>query len=184
MRRSEPSPLIYLRPVHEPVPDRGLSEKSHQTDLSTQEEVRAQDAWLSCAHVHPRRTTGPESAAPQGPPPPHACASAVSAAASLSGRRFSEVRAHGGTGRNGRVRAWSLSNDGDGVRLGYSVARAKNAVQRNRVRRRLRAAVSGMLAELRGSDVIISATPDAADVPFTALQSDVKFAVQRACGHA
>lgn len=77
-----------------------------------------------------------------------------------------------------------MANGGEGVRLGYSVAKAKNAVQRNRVRRRLRAAVQSMISELVGSDVIVSATGEAACSPFDALRSDVQFAVRKAKSHA
>jgi ribonuclease P protein component len=66
---------------------------------------------------------------------------------------------------------------GDGVRVGFAVNRAVGgAVVRNRVKRRLRAAVRQELQSLQraGSwDIVVRATPRAADAAFDQLTTDL-----------
>lgn len=61
------------------------------------------------------------------------------------------------------------------ARVGITVTRKQgNAVERNRMRRRLRAVVRGISEELQpGSDYVIVARRDVLDAPFDALQAEL-----------
>jgi ribonuclease P protein component len=64
-----------------------------------------------------------------------------------------------------------------GIRVGLAVNRAVGgAVVRNRVKRRLREAVRALLPELErrsGCDIVVRATPRAADASFAELSADL-----------
>lgn len=65
-------------------------------------------------------------------------------------------------------------------RVGFAVSKAVgNAVVRNRVKRRLRAIVQ-KAEVLPGYDVVVSARPSAAEVPFQGLKADFLALLERA----
>lgn len=66
------------------------------------------------------------------------------------------------------------------MRVGFSVTGCKTAVQRNRVRRRIRSAVSRIAATLRGFDTVLSASATAATADFSTLSQDVEVAATKA----
>jgi ribonuclease P protein component len=66
------------------------------------------------------------------------------------------------------------------MRVGYSVTGCKSAVQRNRMRRRIRSAVAAIAATLRGFDTVLSAPASAAQTDFAALSQDVEVATAKA----
>jgi ribonuclease P protein component len=72
-------------------------------------------------------------------------------------RRFAAVRAGGVEVRSGGVRVRALANSLDVSRAGFSIVQARQAVVRNRVRRRLRAVVAPLLAGTPGVDVVVTA---------------------------
>lgn len=71
--------------------------------------------------------------------------------------------------------------DGEPVRFGFIVAKnVGNAVRRNRVRRRLKAASFDLLSSVRpGTDVVIRALPSANDVAWPELFSEVAAALTK-----
>ena len=71
--------------------------------------------------------------------------------------------------------------DGEPVRFGFIVAKnVGNAVRRNRVRRRLKAASFSLLPSVRpGTDVVIRALPSANDVSWPELYSEVEGALAK-----
>jgi len=83
-------------------------------------------------------------------------------------------------GRNGQIRAWTMDNGSDFMRVGFSVTGCKTAVQRNRVRRRIRSAVSRIASTLCGFDTVLSAPASADQVNFSALSQDVEIATAKA----
>lgn len=103
----------------------------------------------------------------------------------LRGRgRFAAVRRSEAAARKGPIGARALCNGLTPARAGFAVAQARTAVQRNRARRRLRAALLPMLDDLRGADIVMSA-PAAIDLmPFAQLQQDVTEAARRAVERA
>lgn len=73
----------------------------------------------------------------------------------------------------------SDTDEHSSVRAGFVVSKAVgNAVVRNRVKRRLRHAVAAQMTDWpAGTDVVVRATPKAADLDFAALGRDLSDAV-------
>jgi ribonuclease P protein component len=71
--------------------------------------------------------------------------------------------------------------DNTSVRFGFIVSKAVgNAVTRNRVRRRLKAASFELLETIApGTDIVLRALPGSAQAGWTTLQHDVRTAVER-----
>jgi ribonuclease P protein component len=71
--------------------------------------------------------------------------------------------------------------DNTPVRFGFIVSKAVgNAVTRNRVRRRLKAASYELLDTIApGTDIVVRALPGSAQAGWTTLQQDVRTAVER-----
>lgn len=95
---------------------------------------------------------------------------------------FDRVRT---TGRSAKVRHLAVNvvvaSDGLPVRLGMAVGKpVGGAVQRNLVRRRLRAIVAEVADQMSGTMVVIRAFPGAADVSF----AELRLSVQRALAQA
>ncbi|HZR15051.1 MAG TPA: ribonuclease P protein component [Acidimicrobiia bacterium] len=82
------------------------------------------------------------------------------------------------------VRAVCVSRHGDPPRVAYAVGRAAGtAVHRNRLRRRLRAAVHEERAALRaGAAYLVGAAPGAHGLDAATLRRDVAGALRRASG--
>ncbi|MGA3184901.1 MAG: ribonuclease P protein component [Candidatus Dormibacteria bacterium] len=102
----------------------------------------------------------------------------------LAGRgRFASVRTWRCVGRAGAVRVQAAPNGRDEARLGLSVPGMAGAVERNRVRRRLREAARG-LHDHHGYDLIVSADASALRVPFPVLRDQVETAARGAVARA
>lgn len=93
---------------------------------------------------------------------------------------FAALAARGRRARGALVRVTVVLDDPpDGVEAAYAIGRSVGpAVVRNRVRRRLRAA----LAELQPAPgrYLVGVTPDAADATYAALRADLAAALERA----
>ena len=99
----------------------------------------------------------------------------------LRGRaRFAAVRARGVEGRNGGLRVTLLPNGHDYSRAAVAVVRARGAVERNRARRRLRAAAGALLAAQPGYDVVVHARGDRPEETYATLLAGLAAAVGRA----
>lgn len=103
--------------------------------------------------------------------------------AAAGGRRFHNER----LSAQGLVRAAAASTDdapgdpaGDGLRIGFTITkRVGHATERNRIRRRLRAAVAQAAGDLpaRPADVVLVARRPALHAPFQTLIDDLRRAV-------
>ncbi|KQP42553.1 hypothetical protein ASF49_01495 [Methylobacterium sp. Leaf104] len=99
--------------------------------------------------------------------------------AAAGGRRFHNER----LSAQGLVRAAEPSLDGassDGLRIGFTITkRVGHATERNRIRRRLRAAVARAAGDLpvRPADVVLVARRPALHAPFETLVDDLRRAV-------
>jgi ribonuclease P protein component len=100
-----------------------------------------------------------------------------------SSRDFHRVRSTGARARSDGVTVWiAAGTPGGPARLGLT-ARSRSAVERNRIRRRLRAAWSEV--DLRpGRDVVIGADRAALEPAFQELVNHVKTALTRAEGRS
>ncbi|WP_082717029.1 ribonuclease P protein component [Microterricola viridarii] len=72
-----------------------------------------------------------------------------------------------------------------GARFGFIVAKTVGgAVQRNRVRRRLKAATFALLDQVpSGADVVIRALPGSSDISWDTVQSEVSTSLRRSSNH-
>ena len=102
----------------------------------------------------------------------------------LRGRgRFAAIRRVGVEARFGAVRVRALRNDLAWPRAGIVVLGARGAVERNRLRRRLRAAVRSSLP-VEGCDSVVSVHARAGAYPAADLWRDVAQALQAAAAKA
>jgi ribonuclease P protein component len=93
----------------------------------------------------------------------------------LSGRRqFAAVRAERAAAGTPALRVHLAANGLGHARLGFAIPKAAGgAVQRNTLRRRLRAALQPRRAELRGLDVVVSASAAALAMRFADLETEL-----------
>jgi ribonuclease P protein component len=159
-------------------------ESSHKANVSTQEGVPAQDSRVPGPDVDAGRPQCAQGAPPEGTEAPHTGRPALTNGGRLGGRgRFASVRTWRCVGRAGMVRVQAARNGRDDARLGLSVPGMASAVERNRVRRRLREAARGLHAH-RGFDLIVSTDATALRVPFSMLSSQIEVAARAAVDRA
>lgn len=176
---------ILAKPAPEAVTSarrRGNSE----THVSAQRPQTSEAPRLSASHVHPGRAGHPQGAPPQGPPPlvgltRHRNGGAVASPSRTRGvgrvrgrHAFGALRREGTRRRSGPITVTALRDPAaGGARVAYAVSRAVGgAVQRNRLRRQLRAIVRE--ADLEPGAYLVSAAPVAAELPFDALAAHVE----------
>lgn len=96
--------------------------------------------------------------------------------AAASGRRFHNER----LSAQGRIRVDDAAQAEDGLRIGFTITkRVGHATERNRIRRRLRAAVTQAAGDFpaRKADVVLVARRPALHAPFETLIDDLRRAV-------
>jgi ribonuclease P protein component len=90
----------------------------------------------------------------------------------LSGRRrIAAVRESGSEARSGVVRLRAAGGEVDVSRVAFSIPGAGGAVQRNRARRRLRAAITPLLLQYPRLDLVVSLPGSATEIPFPELHN-------------
>jgi ribonuclease P protein component len=157
-----------------------LREIHHQTDLPAQETLPAQDARLSRAHGDPGRQASPEIPTAKGPQTANAGRATLNRRHRLRGRgRFAALRTSGVDVRHGGLRLRAAGNGLAQSRVGFAIVGSRSAVERNLLRRRLRAAVADRLAEWPGTDILISVPGAWARRPYAALTGDLEQAWAR-----
>jgi ribonuclease P protein component len=130
------------------------------------EQPEAQEApGLSGSHAHPRRSSGAQGPAPARPHAPLGLTGRVRDRATFAALARAERHVEG------PLAVRFLPGDvGIPARVAYAVGGAGGAVARNRLRRRLRAAVARAEAQLdRGGAYLVSARGEALTMPFPAL---------------
>jgi ribonuclease P protein component len=106
-----------------------------------------------------------------------------------SQQTFRSLRRPDGRGRSGAVRAAFVAPDPVLTHpfplVAYTIGRRSgSAVQRNRMRRRLRAAVTVVSGELAPGSYLLGADPEVRVLPFPGLVAAVGEAMTRAAHHA
>ncbi len=119
------------------------SEDHNEAAVSAQRAQTGKEAWISFAHEHSWRTSrSPVS-------PPEGARSAVGVIGRLSGpAAFARLRTEGVRSGRGPIRLVSRPDPTQPPRIAFAIPRkVGNAVQRNRVRRRIRAVLSELERE-------------------------------------
>jgi ribonuclease P protein component len=93
----------------------------------------------------------------------------------LSGRRqFAAVRAERASAGTAALRVHLAANGLTHARFGFAIPKSVGgAVERNTVRRRLRAILEPRRDELAGLDVVVSTSPSALHLPFADLAAEL-----------
>ena len=160
---------------------RSVWENPHQADVPTQEKLSAQDARFPRAHGDTRRKAGSQGAPSQRPEALDACEHGVNRRHRLRGRgRFAAVRRAGVESRQGLVRVRVMPNGLEVFRAGLAVFGARTAVERNRARRVVRAALAPIAQGIAGFDAVVSFPARAGAVQPAALGRDLAGALESA----
>ena len=141
---SRGSPSLELLFLCCPTPQRSLLEDHYEAPISAQRSQACQEARLPLPDEHPRRSCRAAFSPPEGPRP------LVGVIERLSSRRsFVQLRADGVRSGRGPVRLVKRPDPATPPRFAFAIPRSVgNAVERNRIRRRIRA----ILADLTASD--------------------------------
>jgi ribonuclease P protein component len=150
-----------------------------EAHVPTEQAQARQESRVSSPHVDAGRPSHPQGPAPQGPP------QAVGLIWRLRGRQsFIALRRSGRRLRRGPITVtWAPGQPTEPPQVGFAVGRrVGGAVQRNRLRRRLRAIATEVAADLAPGAYLIGAAPPATTLPFRELRtivSDLLVAVSR-----
>lgn len=87
------------------------------------------------------------------------------------------MREFGSEARSGAVRVRALPGESAVSRVAFAVPGATGAVSRNRARRRLRAAITPVLMEHPGLDMVVSLPGRATEMPFQSLRGALSAAL-------
>ena len=153
-------------------------EADREAHVPTQQSEASEAARVPPTHAHPGRPSDRQIAAPQGPRPTVGLIGRISDRAT-----FDALRRAGRRARRGPVTVVYAPDPVD-VRVAYSVGkRLGPAVQRNRVRRRLRAALREVDTESGGlppGAYLVMAAPPASAASY----AELKRAIADACDAA
>lgn len=154
-------------------------ERGHEADVSTQSPPTRKDARLPRAHEDEGRAEGAQAASRQGPQTTHRVAGRFPRRERLTtGAEFQALFQRGRRiDRPALIVLWRETRDS--TRAGFAVSRQlKNAVQRNRARRRLREAYRAArdAAPMRVALVVVG-RPAALTEPFAALTGQLRGAL-------
>ena len=147
-----------------------------EEDVPAQQPEAQEEARLPAPDAHPRGSGGPRPSAREGPSP------AVRLIWRVRDRDAFRALAHGRRLRSGCLAVTRVPTAAGPPRVAYAVGRrVGNAVVRNRVRRRLRAATSAAAATLDpGWAYLLSAGPGSERLPFAQLTQTVHQLLARA----
>jgi len=165
----------------------GSCQTSEQANVPAQQPAPQQDPWLSLADADSSRARHPLWAPAQGPQPARRLSSRFASSVLARPLRLRTADDFRETTRQGRrcststVIMHALFDDSPPPpRVGIVVSKAVGiAVQRNRVKRRLRAVLDSHIASLPGGRVVVRALPPSAQTGFASLAGDVDLCVSR-----
>lgn len=150
-----------------------------EANISAEQPQAVKEARLPAPHVDPGRAGHPASPTPEGPQ------EAVGLTWRIRDRRtfagFGTGRSQGSTrARIGPVTVSLVdSNPAEPPRVAFSIGRkAGTAVERNRLRRRLRAILRDLAPPLQPGAYLIGVAPPATQLPFEELRTTVMRAIE------
>ena len=141
-----------------------------EAHVPTEPAQARQEPRVPASHVDARRPGHPQGTSPQGPPPP------LRLIWRLRGREaFAELRRSGRQTRRGPITITGAPGHlSEPPQVGFAVGRrVGGAVQRNRLRRRLRAIATEVAEDLTPGAYLIGTAPEAAALPFRELRTIV-----------
>jgi ribonuclease P protein component len=147
-----------------------------EANVPAEQPPTIEEARVSTTHVHPRRQGDP-----QGPPPKGAEA-AVSLTWSIRDRAtFAAMRSARRVRSGPMTVSFVQGNPAEPPRVAYAIGRkVGGAVERNRLRRRLRAVVESLGPQLSPGAYLIRVAPEASHLSFEELRATVKHVLQEA----
>lgn len=147
-----------------------VEEAMGETPVSTEQPQTRQAPRVPAPDVDPGGASHSFGAPPQGPPAPVRLILPIRDRATFIALRGSRRRVRRGT----LTVSWVPGAPSDPARIAYAVGRkAGNAVTRNRVRRRLRAAARDCRSDLGPGAYLVGATARAATVPYPELKDSL-----------
>jgi ribonuclease P protein component len=160
---------------------RSAGEAMGETHVSAEQPPSGEASRLPTSDVDPRRTGHPGGAPAQGSSAPVGLIWAV-----RDRRTFDALRRSRWRYRSGPLTVtWCPDGPGIPPRVAYAVSRrVGTAVARNRLRRRLRAAVRECSAAFGPGAFLVSASPGAASLPYPTLKAALLAAVEGARSRA
>jgi ribonuclease P protein component len=141
-----------------------------EAHVPTEQAQARQESRFPAPHVDAGRPGHPQGSPPQGPQAP------VGLIWRLRGRQtFVALRRSGRRSQRGPITiTWAPVHPTVPPQVGFAVGtRVGGAVQRNRLRRRLRAIATEVAGELTPGAYLIGAAPEAATLPFRELRTIV-----------
>ena len=161
-----------------------------ETDIPAQRAQARQDTRFPQADVDQGRTCGDPLPSGEGTPAPvgvtHARTGRVRVSPVRSRTTFAELRRPSGRGRHGPLSVSFVAHpDGDRLEVAYAVSRkVANAVGRNLLRRRMRAIVAELGAELPAGAYLVRCGPDGPALGFHELKVAMNRAIEKATDQA
>jgi ribonuclease P protein component len=169
--------------IHRPTRGSGgrvPEEANSEAHVPAEQPPSRQASRLPAPHEHPGRTGRGAGASAQGPRPPVGLIWRITDRAT-----FAALRRDGRRARRGPVTVTYLAAPDGRVRAAFSIGRrVGSAVERNRVRRRLRAVLRELdgatTAGLPGGSYLLSAGAGAGQLPYAELRTATASAVDAA----
>ncbi len=147
-----------------------------EENVPTQHPQARQASRFPAPDVHPGRAGDPEGPPPEGPRQP------VGLIWRVERRDTFRALRHGRRGRAGPLTVtWVAGDPSEPPRVAYAIGRrVGSAVERNRLRRRLRALITAAAPRLPPGSYLVGAAPDAIHLTFPELQTMLTQAISAA----
>lgn len=153
----------------------GTEEAMGETNLPTEQPAASEAPWLPPSDVDTRWARRPAIATPQGPPPP------VRLIWRITRRRDFQAFRHARRVRQGPLRvSWVPGDPSEPPKVAYAIGRrVGNAVERNRLRRRLRAIFAAEAGGLPPGAYLIGTEPATSSLSYQELRTTLMKAIDQ-----
>ncbi len=148
--------------------------QGRETNIPAEQSQTSEEAWLSTSHADTRRTSGSQVTPAEGSAPTFGLIWPITNRSVFAAlRRGQRVR------RGPLTVSFSDGSPAEPPRVAYAIGRkVGSAIERNRLRRRLRAIVRELAPQIRPGAYLIRVAPEAARLSHTELVTNVTEAIQ------